>query len=71
MKNPRRNLSFTCDRRTFFRALVQEVVVTHDALKGRQSCRLLDLNDLPDEQLAQVCPIVNEACEILVDQDYV
>lgn len=71
MKNPGRGLSFTCNRRTFFRALVQEVVVTHDAFKGKQSCRLIDLADLADDQLAQVCPLVSGDYEILVDQDYV
>ena len=71
MKHPRRDLSFTCSRRTFFRALFQEVAVIHGSLKGGHGCRLSELGSLPDHQLAEVRPIVNPDCEILVGQGYV
>ena len=71
MKHPRRDLSFTCSRRRFFRALFQEAVVVRGTLKGGQGYRLFELGDLPDHQLAQVRPIVNPDCEIFTDQDYV
>jgi hypothetical protein len=71
MKHPRRDPSFTCSRRTFFRALFQEAVVVRGTLKGGQGYRLSELGGLPDHRLAQVRPIVNPDCEIFVDQDYV
>lgn len=71
MKHPRRDLPFTFSRRTFFRALFQEAAVIRGSLKGGQGCRLSELGSLPDDQLAQVRPIVNSDCEIFVDQGYV
>ena len=71
MKHPRRDLSFTCSRRTFFRALFQEVAVIHGSLKGRPGYRLTELGSLPDPQLAQIRPIVNPDCETFVDQGHV
>jgi hypothetical protein len=71
MKHPRRELPFKCSRRTFFRALFQEAAVVRGSFKGGQGCRLSELGSLPDDQLAQVRPIVNPDCEIFVDQGYV
>ena len=71
MKHPRRDLPFKCNRRTFFRALFQEVVVVRGSLKGGQGGRLSELGSLPDEQLARLRPIVNPDREVFVDQGYV
>ncbi len=71
-KHPHRDLSFTCDRRTFFRALLQEAFVIRGSIKeGGQGGRLSALGSMPDEQLAQVRPVVSDDCEILVDQGHV
>lgn len=58
-------------RRTFLRALVQEVPVVHGSLKGKKGCRLMDLATLPDEQLAQIKPVINDDYRIFVDQGQV
>ena len=71
MKHPRRDLPFKCSRRTFFRALFQEVVVVRGSLKGGQGGRLSELGSLPDEKLALVRPIMNPDREIFVDQGFV
>jgi hypothetical protein len=71
MKHPRRDLPFKCSRRTFFRALFQEAAVVRGSFKGGQGCRLSELGNLPDDQLAQVRPIVNSDRELFVDQGYV
>jgi hypothetical protein len=71
MKHPRRDLPFTFNRRTFFRALFQEAVVIRGSLKGGQGCRLSELGSLPDDQLAQVRPVLNPDCETFVDQGHV
>jgi hypothetical protein len=70
-KHPRRDLSFVCSRRTFFRALFQEALVIHGSVKGGQGGRLSELGSLSDEQLAGLKPVVSQDCEILVDQDHV
>lgn len=66
---PREPLSFTYSRRSFWRGVVQEVLVVSGLLKGGQECRLSDLGSLPDDQLARMRPIVHPACEIFVDGD--
>ena len=71
MQHPRRDLSFTCSRRNLWRALLQEIFVIRGSVKGGQGRRLSDLGSLPDDQLAQVRPIVNPDCEIFVDQGHV
>jgi len=71
MKHPRRDLPFTCSRRQFWRALLQEVFVISGSLKGRQGCRLSELGSLPDDQLAQVRPIVNPDHETFVEQGHI
>jgi len=68
IKYPRQDLSFTCSRRQFFRALFQEVVVIRDSLRGRPGYRLSELGSLPDDQLARVKPAVNRDYEVFVDQ---
>jgi hypothetical protein len=71
MKQPPRDLSFTCSRRNFWRALLQEIFVIYGSVKGGQGGRLSELGSLSDDQLAQVRPIVNPDCEIFVDQGHV
>ena len=71
LKHPRQDLSFTCNRRQFFRALFQEVAVAHSSLQGKLGYRLSELGSLPDHQLAQVRPAVNRDYEIFVDQGHV
>lgn len=67
--NPR--LRFLYSRRSFWRALFQELLVVSGVLHGRGEGRLEDLGSLPDEELAKMRPIVHPACEIFVDGDYV
>lgn len=71
MKHPRRDLAFTCSRRNFWRALLQEGFVILSSFKGRLAYQLSELGSLPDDQLAQVRPIVNPDHEIFVDQGHV
>jgi hypothetical protein len=71
VKHPRRDLPFTCSRRTFFRALFQEASVIHGSLKGKEGFRLSELGSLPDGQLARVRPVVHPDHEIFLDQGYV
>jgi hypothetical protein len=66
-----RGLSFVCSRRDFWPALLHEIRVLYGSIQGGQGCRLSELHDLPDEQLAQVRPVVNPEYEIFVDRDYV
>lgn len=70
-RHARQDLSFTCNRRQFFRALFQEVAVARSSLKGKLGYRLSELGSLPDHQLAQIRPVVNRDYEIFVDQGYV
>lgn len=71
MKPRKASTSLRCGRRTFFKAMLQEVAVIHDTFKGKYSYRLSDLDSLTDEQLAQIRPVVNPACEIFVAQEYI
>ena len=64
MKHPHRDLPFTCSRRTLFRALFQEVAVIHGSFKGKPGFRLSELGSMPDDQLAQVKPMVHPHYEI-------
>jgi hypothetical protein len=66
-----RGLAFTCSRRDFFPALLQEIKVIRDSLKGQPGYRLSELRDLPDEQLAEMRPMVNPQYEILIEGEYV
>jgi hypothetical protein len=71
VKHPRRDLPFTCSRRQFWRALLQEGFVILGSFKGGLAYQLSELGSLPDDQLAQVRPVVNSDHEIFVDQGYV
>jgi hypothetical protein len=71
MAHPRSDLSFVCNRRTFFRALFQEAIIIRGSLKGGQGGRLSELGSLPDEQLARVRPILTPEYETFVDQGHV
>lgn len=70
MKSPRRNLSFTFNRRQLLPALLQELFVIAGSFNGRQGCQLSDLGGLSDEQLARMRPILHPDYEIFVDQGY-
>jgi hypothetical protein len=65
------DLSFSCNRRTFLPAILREAIVTTGMLRGGQAGRLSELDSLPDDQLAQLKPVVNPAYEILVEDDCV
>lgn len=71
MVEKRRGLSFACSRRDFWPALLQEVLVTYKSIKGQPGYRLAELGTLPDEQLAQIKPIINPEYEICVENEYV
>lgn len=67
---PRKALPFVCNRRNFFKALVNEVAVLIKTTQGGQSFRLSELGSLPDDQLARIVPAMNPAFEIYVEADY-
>jgi len=67
----RPSLRFVYSRRTFWRALFQEVLVLSGVLHGMHECRLEDLGNLSDGELARIRPVVHPLCEIFVDGDYV
>lgn len=71
MRNGRSELPFKVSRRQFWRALLQEVAVTYDSLKGRPGYALSGLGNLSDQQLARVKPILHPDCETFVEQGYV
>jgi len=64
-------LAFTCSRRNFWPALLQEARVIYGSVRGGQGGQLAQLRNLSDEQLARVRPMVNPDYEIFVDQDFV
>jgi hypothetical protein len=66
-----RHLPFVYSRRRLLPALVQEALVTLGMTRGGLGCRLSELGSLPNGQLACVRPMINFACEILVDEDQV
>ena len=70
MKQQDSELPFKVSRRQFWRALLQEVVVTYDAFKGREGYALSELANLPDEQMARVKPVLHPDCETFVEQGY-
>jgi len=71
-KSRGRGLAFTCSRRDFWPALLQEIIVLRKAVQeGQPGYRLSELRDLPDEQLARIRPIANPEYEILVEEDHV
>jgi len=65
------DLSPTCTRRQFWRALLQEIFVIYGSAQGGHGCRLSELGSLPDDQLAQVRPVVNSDYEVFIDQAYI
>jgi hypothetical protein len=66
-RDPTQDLSFPVSRRRFLPLLLKEAVVTLGMFQGKQALRLSDLGKLPDEELALIVPMVNPACEILVE----
>jgi hypothetical protein len=64
-------LAFTCSRRDFWPALIEELLVIRDSVRGKPGFRLAGLSELPDERLAPIRPIVNPQYEILVEGEYV
>ena len=71
MTPPPADLTFPCSRRTFWRALLQEICVTASSLDGRDNVRLSELGTLPDEELARIRPAINPACEISLADGHV
>ena len=67
---PRTPLSFVCNRRNFFKALLEEMIVTVKTARGGWSFRLSELGTLPDDQLAEIIPAMNPAYEIYVEDDH-
>ena len=63
--------AFTCTRRGFLPVLVREAMVTLGMMRGGQGCRLSELQDMSDEQLSGIKPVVNPAYEIQVEADHV
>jgi hypothetical protein len=58
-------------RRQFWLALLQEIAVIRGTFKGGEAYRLSELDSLPDQQLAQIKPIVHPDCQIMIDQGHV
>jgi hypothetical protein len=71
MNHPRGDLPFICNRRGFWRALLNEALVLSDSLRGTPPFKLSELGSLPDNQLAQIKPIVSPDYRIFVDQGHV
>ncbi len=67
---PRKALPFTCNRRNFFKALLNETVVTLKTVQGGVSFRLSELGSMPDDQLTHIIPTMNPAYEICVEENY-
>jgi hypothetical protein len=63
--------AFTCTRRGFLPVLVREAIVTLGMMRGGLGCRLSELQDLSDEELSSIRPVVNPAFEIQVEDDRV
>jgi len=55
------------NRRAFFRGMLDEGRALGEELCGRPQLKLGDLEDLPDEKLAHVMPMVNPDYEIAID----
>ena len=70
-QRPRNARAFACTRRGFLPVLMREAVVTLGMMRGGLGCRLSDLQDLPDDQLSTLKPVVNPAFEIQVKDDNV
>jgi hypothetical protein len=68
MSHFRRQSAFTVSRREFLPALLQEALVLIGSFKGRQSFRLSEMCNLPDDRLVQVRPMVNPEHEIFMDE---
>ena len=65
------DLSFPCSRRTFWRALLQEMCVTITSIDGQENVRLSELGTLPNHKLARIRPAIAPECSISMDGGYV
>jgi len=63
--------AFSCCRRRFLPALVQETLVTLGMMRGGQGGRLSDLSSLSDAELAPLRPVLNRAFSIAIEDDQV
>lgn len=70
-KQPQPNLLIPYSRRSFWRGLLHELAVASGVLRGGQECRLADLDQLPNEQLARLHPRIHPTCRFHIDQGYV
>jgi hypothetical protein len=66
----RSELDFSLSRRAFFPALIREAQVLSGTLKGVRSYPLRELGDLPDDQLADLIPVVQPDFAVLVEGEY-
>jgi hypothetical protein len=48
------------NRRTFFRRILTETIGLTEEIRGRQQLRLSDLGGLPDDQLGELVPVLQQ-----------
>lgn len=58
--------SMRCSRRSFLPMLLREIVVTVNSAQGTPAHQLNELGDLPDDELAAICPMINPIYQIRV-----
>lgn len=63
------NLDFGLSRRAFFRALVLEMRDAAAGLHGKRSFALWALQDLPDEHLARLIPVIQPTMAIYLEDE--
>ena len=63
--------SMTVSRRSFLPMLLREIVVNVKSAQGTPAHQLNELVDLPDDQLATICPMINPAYQIRVIDGHV
>ena len=63
---PRRDLSFTHNRRQFLRSFVTEVEVSLGRERGGEGYSLAKIGSMPDETLSQLMPDIVPDCKISV-----
>lgn len=49
------------NRRTFFRRILTETIGLTEEIRGRQQLRLSELEELPDDQLGELVPVLRQA----------
>jgi hypothetical protein len=64
------DLDFALSRRSFFPALLREAKVLSGTLQGVRSYPLRQLSDLPDDQLADLIPVIQPTISVVVEGEY-